>query len=62
VESHDLLRLGAKGLLTYAEAPEELPRACTTRSRSKHLLPSLSRFRRKDAIPFESRQTTVTAP
>jgi NarL family two-component system response regulator LiaR len=27
VESHDLLRLGAKGLLTYAEAPEQLPRA-----------------------------------
>jgi DNA-binding NarL/FixJ family response regulator len=27
VESHDLLRLGAKGLLTYAEACEQLPRA-----------------------------------
>jgi DNA-binding NarL/FixJ family response regulator len=27
VESHDLLRLAAKGLLTYAEAPEQLPRA-----------------------------------
>jgi DNA-binding NarL/FixJ family response regulator len=26
-ESHDLLRLGAKGLLTYAEAREQLPRA-----------------------------------
>jgi DNA-binding NarL/FixJ family response regulator len=27
VESHDLLRLGAKGLLTYAEARKQLPRA-----------------------------------
>ena len=27
VESHDLLRLGVKGLLTYAEAREQLPRA-----------------------------------
>ena len=27
VKSHDLLRLGAKGLLTYAEAREQLPRA-----------------------------------
>jgi DNA-binding NarL/FixJ family response regulator len=27
VESYDLLRLGAKGLLTYAEAREQLPRA-----------------------------------
>jgi DNA-binding NarL/FixJ family response regulator len=26
-ESHDLLRLGAKGLLTYGEAGEQLPRA-----------------------------------
>jgi DNA-binding NarL/FixJ family response regulator len=26
-ESHDLLRLGAKGLLTYAEARDQLPRA-----------------------------------
>ena len=26
-ESHDLLRLGAKGLLTYGEAREQLPRA-----------------------------------
>src|SRR5437016_5569695 len=26
-KSHDLLRLGAKGLLTYAEAREQLPRA-----------------------------------
>jgi DNA-binding NarL/FixJ family response regulator len=26
-DSHDLLRLGAKGLLTYAEAREQLPRA-----------------------------------
>jgi DNA-binding NarL/FixJ family response regulator len=29
-ESHDLLRLGAKGLLTYAEAREQLPRALPT--------------------------------
>ena len=27
VESHDLLHLGVKGLLTYAEAREQLPRA-----------------------------------